>query len=912
MISNRAISFVVSILFLSLISVVSTPATSFAANFTVSSLPNSRTMILSDGNGNTITVSSTETNTTCFNISAAGRVTMFANSGACNRAIPLNFATSGFAMGQVNFADIDDMDGSSSRDAFAANVSGTWTSPQLDVNPLVGPLPSWLSSTQDQRSRLISAGGIGSFLARASGNNPVDDSATFTLDTPTTSFTIYMDDVEGARSAQMFFDLAPLTVDIPATLTLNKTVVNDSGGTETASAWTLTASGPSTLSGSSGVNGTVLPGTYALSESGPADYTLSELTCVGAADTDPSDGLTLADSEVVTCTFTNDDNILAPAILIAVDDTPTAQNGALGGTTPESVLDNDTLNGVAVVPADVTLTPGTAPSPAAGSIAMNADGTLTVAAGTTAGTYSFPYTICEALNPANCDTATATVIVDVSPLDEIREELSSILEEDLAATISNQSRSFSALSGEALDRLIDSRGTQCAPAIRGILKENDLNFATASAVILPESEPVLDEILEALSTCPQSRFEIAGHTDSRGSDAYNIALSQARVNSVKIALVNRGVRSDRLVGVGYGERRPIADNGTAAGRAANRRVEFVAIDGLNGSVSQSQRCGTVEAFDVDGGFEFGENGLNTAGTFGGETFDCNTSERRITRGEFRVTENDDLGTQGMLSFTIARERQIGFDRLNGRFWGGYLSRTDVQGDADGYINGVGVNAGFYGARAHEIGFYSNFYAAGSFGVHTFDLAFDPATTAEGSYLYAGLFAGVGLTGVIERDSIEVRPKIGFDIGAGVASDADVTASGLGATQSGTVQIDPVIGFRGYVETSFITSFADREGDDLEQSDELVVTPRLFCDSDFDGSDTECGLGGRINFSRYDPTRNVDWQLGLDAEVTDQERSISIGIGREREVLNGLGTISTKLSGNEAGEAEVSHFLNLRW
>ncbi|MDJ1018197.1 MAG: hypothetical protein QNJ35_16930, partial [Paracoccaceae bacterium] len=211
-------------------------------------------MILSDGNGNTITVSSTETNTTCFNISGAGRVTMFAGTslGSCDRTIPLTFTTNGFDLGRVDFADIDDMDGSSPRDSFAANVPGTWSSSDLGVHPLTGPgAPAFAN----QRARLTAAGGVGTFLARASGNNPVDDTAAFVLDTPTTSFTIYMDDVEGARNAQMFFDLPPLTVDIPATLTLNKTVVNDSGDSEAAGAWTLTASGSSTLSGTSGVSG---------------------------------------------------------------------------------------------------------------------------------------------------------------------------------------------------------------------------------------------------------------------------------------------------------------------------------------------------------------------------------------------------------------------------------------------------------------------------------------------------------------------------------------------------------------------------------------------------------------------------------------------------------------------------------
>ncbi|WP_374434105.1 beta strand repeat-containing protein, partial [Tabrizicola sp.] len=118
--------------------------------------------------------------------------------------------------------------------------------------------------------------------------------------------------------------------------------------------------------------------------------------------------------------------IVGAAVIDAVDDAPASINGATGGATG-TVLANDTLNGVTVDPAAITLTPGAAPTPAAGSITMNADGTITVAAGTTAGTYPYTYEICEILNPANCDTATATVVVGAAVIDAV---------DDAPATIS--------------------------------------------------------------------------------------------------------------------------------------------------------------------------------------------------------------------------------------------------------------------------------------------------------------------------------------------------------------------------------------------------------------------------------------------------------------------------------------------
>ncbi|MES2672298.1 MAG: hypothetical protein V4673_18015, partial [Pseudomonadota bacterium] len=107
--------------------------------------------------------------------------------------------------------------------------------------------------------------------------------------------------------------------------------------------------------------------------------------------------------------------VVTAAVIDAVDDSFAPIGGQVGGTTP-SVIVNDTLNGVpAVIGTNVSLTPGTAPTPTGGSITMNPDGTITIAPGTTAGTYTYPYTICELLNPANCDTAIATVIVAENP-----------------------------------------------------------------------------------------------------------------------------------------------------------------------------------------------------------------------------------------------------------------------------------------------------------------------------------------------------------------------------------------------------------------------------------------------------------------------------------------------------------------
>ena len=105
-----------------------------------------------------------------------------------------------------------------------------------------------------------------------------------------------------------------------------------------------------------------------------------------------------------------------------------------------------------------------------------------------------------------------------------------------------------------------------------------INFKTGSSEILPGSFAILDRALKVLQDFPDVNLEISGHTDNKGGAAYNLNLSQHRADSVKLYFVSRGIASSRLISVGYGKDRPIADNSTASGRATNRRTEFKLID----------------------------------------------------------------------------------------------------------------------------------------------------------------------------------------------------------------------------------------------------------------------------------------------------------------------------------------------
>ena len=84
----------------------------------------------------------------------------------------------------------------------------------------------------------------------------------------------------------------------------------------------------------------------------------------------------------------------------------------------------------------------------------------------------------------------------------------------------------------------------------------------------------MNEAYKALISNPDVQVEISGHTDSQGSDELNQDLSLRRAQAVKNWLVQKGIASNRIKTVGKGEKEPVADNTTAEGRAANRRIEF--------------------------------------------------------------------------------------------------------------------------------------------------------------------------------------------------------------------------------------------------------------------------------------------------------------------------------------------------
>jgi outer membrane protein OmpA-like peptidoglycan-associated protein len=141
-------------------------------------------------------------------------------------------------------------------------------------------------------------------------------------------------------------------------------------------------------------------------------------------------------------------------------------------------------------------------------------------------------------------------------------------EADTKAAASEQK---AALATDALAKLAakeEARGTV-------ITLSGSVLFRTNEAVLVEGAQGRLDDVAGALVAAKERTVVVEGHTDSRGGRQPNLALSQRRAEAVRSYLISRGYPGDKIQARGIGQERPIADNGSAEGRANNRRVEIV-------------------------------------------------------------------------------------------------------------------------------------------------------------------------------------------------------------------------------------------------------------------------------------------------------------------------------------------------
>ena len=262
--------------------------------------------------------------------------------------------------------------------------------------------------------------------------------------------------------------------------------------------------------------------------------------------------------------------------------------------------DDGDLDSLAVRPA-VTVEPSVAtssPTEGSGTVAAggdadadaDADGSASVATSPPDSTAPTLAIDAADASTATSDTTDAGIVEDepsdttAAPPDEVPESRATVLEGKIyleGAVPDEAARdAIVALAAEILgpDNVVDGYTIDpraSDPNLGQVLVADAVLFETDSAVIASDFEPLLNQGLALLTIRPAANFVIIGHTDSRGTDAYNDFLSQERALSIVRWYAARGIDGSRLTAIGRGEREPIASNDTAEGRQQNRRIEVV-------------------------------------------------------------------------------------------------------------------------------------------------------------------------------------------------------------------------------------------------------------------------------------------------------------------------------------------------
>lgn len=180
-------------------------------------------------------------------------------------------------------------------------------------------------------------------------------------------------------------------------------------------------------------------------------------------------------------------------------------------------------------------------------------------------------------------TTSSTLPPDAGPAEPVEESKAVIRDGQIfltgAVPTAEAGEEIAALASEILgpenvfnDYVVDPSAGD--PNLGNITVEDTITFPADSAVIDPSSEGLLNQGLVLMNIRPAMTITVVGHTDSIGSEDYNLDLSQARADSVVTWFVDRGIDAGRLTAIGRGEAEPIADNETREGRRINRRIQF--------------------------------------------------------------------------------------------------------------------------------------------------------------------------------------------------------------------------------------------------------------------------------------------------------------------------------------------------
>jgi OmpA-OmpF porin, OOP family len=148
----------------------------------------------------------------------------------------------------------------------------------------------------------------------------------------------------------------------------------------------------------------------------------------------------------------------------------------------------------------------------------------------------------------------------------------------------NQTAAAQAQLANAQQQLADLQAKQTDRGV--VVTLGDVLFDTGQATLKPGADLAVNRLATYLSSNPQTKVLIEGHTDARGSEDYNIGLSERRARAVSTALESHGIAADQIQTLGRGKAYPVASNDTPEGRQQNRRVEIVFSD-ASGRFAQS-------------------------------------------------------------------------------------------------------------------------------------------------------------------------------------------------------------------------------------------------------------------------------------------------------------------------------------
>ncbi|PJI91747.1 CshA-type fibril repeat protein [Yoonia maricola] len=480
------------------------------------------------------------------------------------------------------------------------------------------------------------------------------------------------------------------------------------------------------------------------------------------------------------------------------------------------------------------------------------------------------------------------VIGSASVFDQ--EALERVLSEDLQNTTELISRSASDISRRAADRL---SGHACGQQISDKLSDHPIRFANDKFFIDEANQRILDEIAHLLNQCVSANFIVAGHTDSDESDAYNLVLSQNRVDAVQDALVARGISADRLQAQGFGESRPIATNATEEGQALNRRVEFILVGG-DDVATGTGRCGedsqTIRTLDGAAG----NAGGSLTGRYGSEGYNCVTGAYQTLWADLSVIHTEDASTTGRLSFGGSRDRQAN-GRLFGQFIEGYVSKTDVvDEDVTGEITGVGVHGGLYGANRSEGGLLLSYYGSAAVGRHFFDVV--AGTEVDGHYTYGGVFIGGAVGGERVYETLTLAPRVGVDLAYAVAVGSEISIDDV------DLDIDPGRYGRIFVETDLTRSV---------QNGEVELTPRLFCAISGD-EDADCGYGASLSYATLADDAQAVWDVMLGYDRIGDTHTTSLNLAHTTPVFDEWGVSRSSVGANINGSVDAAQTVEFRW